>query len=174
MDESHVVTRSIEVTWGGEQKLLPVLPMNPADGWRRLFAEKFPEHQPLDPCSNCGGTGKLEGIACQTCVGTGKVEHEMDGATAMAMAGSNLIELMLAYDRSKVLGTREWIEENVTDDEMVDAFVEVFRRSFRLGRLPLELMPAVLKPAPAKSPNGRSPIGSLTPLSSATGSATNS
>jgi hypothetical protein len=66
-----------------------------------------------------------------------------------------------------VLGTREWIETNVTDDELADAFVEVFRRTFRLGRLTLELTQAALRPLPERSPNGRSPIGISTPTSSA-------
>jgi hypothetical protein len=146
MDESRIVTREVEVNWGGERRTLPVLAMGPADDWRKLFQKKFPEND--------------------TTV--------MDGAKAMTMTGDKLVALMLAYDGNKVLGTREWIRANVTDDELADAFVEVFRRTFRLGRLPLELTQAALRPQPAKSPNGRSPIGTLTPISSASDSATNS
>ena len=146
MDESRIVTRTIEVVWGGEQRELPVLPMEPADAWRKLFQRKFPENDTT----------------------------EVDGAKALTMAGDKLVALMLAYDSSKVLGTKEWIMANVTDDELADAFVEVFRRSFRLGRLPLELTQAALRPPPAKSPNGRSPIGTLAPISSGGNSPTNS
>lgn len=138
MNESAQVTRSIEVTWGGEQRVLPVLPMGPADAWRKLFQKKFPENDTT----------------------------EMDGAKAMTMTGDKLVALLLDYDSTKVLGTREWIKANVTDDELVDAFVEVFRRTFRLGRLPMELTQAALRPLQARSPNGRSATGVLTPISS--------
>lgn len=134
MNEGQIVTRTIEVTWGGERKVLPVLPMKPADEWRRVFVETFPE---------------VEADA-----------EEMNVATALALAGSKVLDLMLAYDRTKVLGAREWIEENVTDDELVDAFVAAFNRSFRLGRLPMELMKSQMaSSASAKSPNGRLPTG---------------
>lgn len=138
MDESVIVNRTVTVTWGGERRMLPVLPMGPADDWRKLFQKKFPENDTT----------------------------EIDGAKAMTMTGDKLVALLLAYDSTKVLGTREWVKANVTDDELADAFVEVFRRSFRLGRLPLELTQAALRPPPAKSPNGRSPIGILTQTSS--------
>lgn len=138
IDEGQIVSRTIDIVWGGEQRLLPVLPMDPADKWRKLFQSKFPE----------------------------TAAAEVDGAKAITMASDKLVVLMLAYDQSKVLGTREWIKANVTDDELVDAFVEVFRRSFRLGRLPRELTQAALRPPPAKSPNGRSPTGALLPMGS--------
>lgn len=141
MDESRIVTRTIEVLWGGEYRSLPVLPMEPADKWRKLFQSKFPENDTTD----------------------------VDGAKAITMASDKLVTLLLAYDATKVLGTREWIKANVTDDELADAFVEVFRRSFRLGRLPLELTQAALRPPSAKSPNGRSPIGVLTQTNSEPG-----
>jgi hypothetical protein len=140
MDESEFVIRTVELRLGGEERVHPVLPLGPADEWRKLFQKKFPEND----------------------------TPEMDGAKAMTLTGDKLVALMLAYDASKVLGTREWVKANVTDDELADAFVEVFRRSFRLGRLPLELTQAALRPLPAKSPNGRSPIGILTQTSSET------
>lgn len=115
-DEARIVTRSIDVTWGGEQKVLPVLPMKPADDWRRLFVEKFGS----------------------------EINEDLDAATALAAAGDRVIDLVMAYDHSKVLGSREWIEANVTDDELVDTFVEVWRRTFRLSRLPRELSLASL------------------------------
>jgi hypothetical protein len=139
MNEAAKVTATIEVTWGGEQRLLPVLPMDPADKWRKTFQKKFPEND----------------------------STVMDGAKAMTMTGDKLVALMLEYDTSKVLGTREWVHANVTDDELADAFVEVFRRTFRLSRLSQELTEAALRRQPAKSPNGHSPIGVLTQLASA-------
>lgn len=146
MDEARIVTRSIELTWGGERRALPVLPMKPADDWRRLFVEKFPD---------------TDG-------------EEVDAATALHQAGDGVLDLLVAYDRSKVLGNREWIEANVTDDELADAFVEVYQRSFRLGRLPKDLAMALLGRPPAKSPSSRLPTGTLTPIASDNGSPTNS
>jgi hypothetical protein len=113
MDEDRIVTRSIEVTWGGEARSLPVLPMKPADDWRRQFVETFPD---------------------------GEENDETDTAVLMAQIGGRMVDVLMAYDHSKVLGTREWIETNVTDDELAAAFLEVWRRSFRLGRLPMEML----------------------------------
>lgn len=147
MDEQRIVTRAIEVTWGGEPKVLPVLPMKPADEWRRLFVSKFPETDAA----------------------------ETDAGAALAMAAERVLDLMLAYDRSKVLGNREWIEENVTDEEIAAAFVEVWKRSFRLGRLPMDLVKSQLgQQLTARSPNGRLPAGASTPIGSVPDSPTSS
>ncbi|MCA1570843.1 MAG: hypothetical protein LC798_11100 [Chloroflexi bacterium] len=146
MDENQVVAATVEVVWGGQRKSLPVLPMKPADAWRKQFVAAFPE-----------------------------TAENVDAAVASHDAAQKLLKLMLAYDRSKVLGTKEWVEENVTDDELTDAFVQVYQRSFTYSRLPRRLVEAsVGMPQPARSPNGRSPSGALTPINSAADSPTNS
>lgn len=116
ISEDQIVTRAMQVTWGGEVRNLPVLPMKPADEWRHAMAAEF------------------EGIDVA----------DLDTAAAIAAVGDKLITVMLAYDRGGVLGSREWIEEHVTDDELGDAFIEAYRRSFRLGRLQLEMTRAQL------------------------------
>jgi hypothetical protein len=138
MDENRVVTRSIELTWGGEQRVLPVLPMKPADDWRRLMTEKFDDTDDSDG-------------------------QEKTVAGVLSESADQLVEALMAYDRSSVLGTREWIESNVTEEELADAFLEVWRRSFRLSRLTREMGMAVLgQPQPARSLNGRSLTGTST------------
>lgn len=139
MSEDRIVTRSIPLSWGGGERYLPVLPMKPADEWRRTFAQAFPDAVPADG-------------------------EQLDAATMISQEADKLVEVLLAYDKSGVLGDREWIAENVTDDEVADAFLEVWRRSFRLSRLPIEMIAVQSgRPQPARSLNGRSPTGISTP-----------
>ena len=131
MDEDRIVTRAVDVTWGGEQRVLPVLPMKPADEWRQVLIKEM---------------GDIN-------------DDNLDAAAAIALLGGRMIDVMLAYDRDGLLGSREWIEEHVTDDELADAFLEVYRRSFRLSRLQMEMLQAQRGPLPARSQNGRSLTG---------------
>lgn len=78
-------------------------------------------------------------------------------------APDRLLELVVAYDRSNVLGGQERVEESMTDTELYDAFLAMWRETFPFNRLAKDLMTLATSPAPARSPNGRSPSGVSTP-----------
>lgn len=89
--------------------------------------------------------------------------EEPEGPDAMNVPADKILDLVVAYDRSNTLGGKESIEDSMTDEELYDAFIAMWRRTFPFARLARDLMSAA-SPAQAKSPNGRSPTGTLTPV----------
>lgn len=87
---------------------------------------------------------------------------EPEGADAMNAPADKILDLVVAYDHTNTLGGRESIEDSMTDEELYDAFLVMWRKTFPFARLAKDLMSAAA-PAPVKSPNGRSPSGALTP-----------
>lgn len=89
--------------------------------------------------------------------------ESVDSADAMNVPAEKILELVVAYDHTNILGGKESIEDSMTDEELYDAFIAMWRKTFPFARLARDLMSAA-SPAQAKSPNGRSPTGTLTPM----------
>ena len=89
-----------------------------------------------------------------------------------------MLDLLLAYDTTGVLGGREAIEEVATDVEVFNAFQEVLRASFPFVSDPLTVIPdfgrIVVASLLARGMNGHSPTGASTPMPSQTDLPTNS
>lgn len=87
---------------------------------------------------------------------------EEPSETNVNAAPDKILDLVVAYDRTNALGGRESIEDSMTDEEIYDAFIAMWRKTFPFVRLAKDLISAATAPAPVKSPNGRSPIGTST------------
>ena len=136
MDEQQVVRATLSVTMDGQAYSLPVLKIKAADKWLEKVTKAF------------GAMEKLEGLSTQA---------------AMNMPAKKILDLVVAYDTTNVLGGLAHIEENATSEDVYDAFLLMWRKSFPFGRLATDLMTAVNPLAPARSQNGLSLIGDLTP-----------
>jgi hypothetical protein len=132
MNEEEIVSGALSVTKDGRALSLPVLKIKRAREWRKAVAAEFDGEEP---------------------------ENTSD---AMNVPADKILDLVLAYDRTNVLGGRESIEDSMTDEELYDAFIAMWRKTFPFARLARDLMSAA-SPAPARLPNGRSPTGPLTP-----------
>lgn len=132
MNEEEVVAGTLSVTKDGRGLSLPVLKIKHAREWRTAVAEAFDGVEPDE------------------------------SADAMNVPADKILDLVVAYDRQNVLGGKESIEDGMTDEELYDAFIAMWRKTFPFARLAKDLMSAA-SPAPAKSPNGRSLIGASTP-----------
>ena len=88
----------LPVRWGGELREVPTLKR----GASRIWRERLP--------------GAL------TAVGTVNVDGFASFASLGNLAGDTMLDLILEYDQSRVLGDREWIDAHVDDEEIYAAF----------------------------------------------------
>jgi hypothetical protein len=87
----------IPITWGGEVREVPTLKRGASRVWKDAMASALQE------------------------VGTLQVGAVESLALAGNMAGDRMLDLVLEYDTTHVLGTREWVDENVDDTEVYQA-----------------------------------------------------
>jgi hypothetical protein len=88
----------IPVTWAGQTREIPTLKRGASRAWKEGLG------------SALGEVGKVE---------VGAIESL---ATAGALASDRMLDLVMEYDKTGVLGTREWIDENVDDLEVYTVF----------------------------------------------------
>lgn len=136
MDETEILNGTISVVMDGQRRALPVLKIKRAGPWRALVMKTLNAFEKAD---------------------------KLTPTAAMNMPAAKILDLVVAYDFSKVLGGRDSIEENATDKEVYDAFIKMWNETFPYKGLARDLITASL-PAPEKSPNGHSPSGVLTPI----------
>lgn len=96
--EDERVRGVIPVVWGGQRKELPTLKRAAAREWREKLAAALRE------------------------VGAISLTDIDAVAVAGSLVSDRLLDLVMAYDATGVLGTREWIDENVEDGEVYAAF----------------------------------------------------
>jgi hypothetical protein len=133
----------LEIVLGGEPYRLPVLSMRLNREWQQTFAH--------------GLTTLVDGI------GQPKTFEEV--ATAVAGQSEMLMDMLIAYDHSRVLPDRDWIDSHATDREVYEAIQKVADVASPLGSnlLGLALMQAAQKvrsslrssSGPAPSTGGR-------------------
>ena len=115
----------LEVTLGGEAYSLPVLSMRRNREWLGQFSS--------------GLTGIVDGI------GQPKTLDEV--ASSIAGYAERFMDMLIAYDYSKVLPDREWIDTHATDGEVYTAIQKVSEVATPFGSnlLGLALMQAAAK-----------------------------
>jgi hypothetical protein len=140
----------LPLRWGGEFREIPTLKRGPAREWKDKLAEMVGEVGGLS-------VGAIESISA-----------------AGNMAGDRMLDLVMAYDASGLLGDREWVDAHVDDLEVYAAFRSLLEVSYpfvtdlRAALAEVRGMGAMAVPnaVPSASPastNGRSPRGVTTP-----------
>ena len=137
----------IPVTWGGEVREVPTLKRGPSRAWKESLAKALQE------------------------VGT----FQVGAVESLVLAGNattdRMLDLVLEYDATHVLGDREWIDEHVDDAEVYRAcrdFADVaypFVSDLRGVLSEVRGMGLLSAATPSVSPvstNGASPSGAST------------
>ena len=88
----------VPLTWGGMVREVPTLKRGPSRAWKAELAKALGDLGTL-------GVGTTDALA-----------------QAGNLASDRMLELVRAYDTTGVLGTEEWIDENVDDSEVYGAF----------------------------------------------------
>lgn len=107
-----MVAGTIRVRLGGYAKELPELNIDDNEAWQAKLA--------TDLASQLKHVDTI---------------REWDQAVAVASASTPLmVDLLVAYDHTGVLGGREWIRQHATPAEVYAAFKEVALASYPFGR----------------------------------------
>lgn len=109
--DEQVVGGFIPVELGGEAKVLPVLSIRENRTWTKLFAGSI--------------RAKLEAVGPLQSV------DEVVGLLVESM--DTMMDLLVAYDRDKVLGDKEWIDTHATDREVYETLKRVTAAAFPFG-----------------------------------------
>lgn len=124
--DEQVVGAFIAVVLGGEAKTLPVLSIRENREWTRLFAGSI--------------RSKLDAV--------GPIESVDEVVTLLVNSMDTMMDLLVAYDRDKVLGDKEWIDTKATDREVYETLKRVTAAAFPFGvdlrSLVPELVPMLL------------------------------
>lgn len=142
----------VPLTWAGEIREVPTLKRGPARAWKAELAKAL------------GDLGTLSATSIDSF------------AVAGNLASDRMLELVLAYDQTRVLGTEEWIDANVDDAEVYAAFRSLLEIAYPfvsdlrgvLGEV--RAMGALVPPSVSPvSTSGRSPSGASAPRKSTSG-----
>lgn len=101
--DEEVAGMFVSVTLGGQAKSLPVLPRARNREFQKFYAEKVR--------STLKATEEL-------------VELD-DVINLMANSIDEMMEVVLTYDETESLGSREWVDRHATDREIYEAFKKV-------------------------------------------------
>jgi hypothetical protein len=143
MLDSIIGSRSVEailaghcrVVLGGQEYLLPDLPNRANREWLASFS------------------GDLGGLMSSLDANQDNVSAILAALTA---ASDQVLELLMSYDRTSVLPSREWVDENATPREIVYAVMGVWQAANPLvgialsGVIPTSSTPSV--PTSSSSP----------------------
>lgn len=88
----------VPISWGGEVREVPTLKRGASRAWKEGLAQALQE------------------------VGNFQVTAMDSISVAGNIASDRMLDLVLEYDQTHVLGDREWIDENVDDTEVYSAF----------------------------------------------------
>lgn len=115
----------LKVTLGGEAYSLPVLSMRRNREWLKQFS--------------AGLTAIVDGV--------GTPKSLDDVATTIAGYATSMLDMLIAYDYSKSLPDRDWIDDRATDREVYEAIQKVSEVAAPFGGnlLALALMQASQK-----------------------------
>lgn len=132
----------IPVRWGGEIREVPTLKRGPSRGWKDSLAASLLEVGEVSVTS-------IDGLA-----------------KAGNLAGDTMLRLIQEYDARGVLGTPEWIDANVDDSEVYEAFRQIlevaypFVNDLRGALAEMRAMVEVATPSVSQdSTSGASPSG---------------
>lgn len=125
--DEQVVGGWIPVTLGGEARNLPVLSIRENRAWTALFAGSIRDK-----------LAAVEPLA------------SVDEVVELLVASMDtMVDLLVAYDRDKVLGDKEWIDTHATDREVYETLKRVTAAAFPFGvdlrSLIPDLMPAIVR-----------------------------
>lgn len=124
--DEQVVGGFIPVEMGGEAKVLPVLSIRENRAWTKLFAGSI--------------RAKLDAV--------GPIKSVDEVVTLLMASMDTMMDLLVSYDRDKVLGDKEWIDTHATDREVYETLKRVTAAAFPFGvdlrTLVPELLPMLL------------------------------
>lgn len=136
----------VPVRWGGDIREVPTLKRGDARVWKASLAKALAS------------------------VGEVTVTNVDSLAIAGNLAGDSMLALVREYDKGMVLGTEEWIDANVDDSEVYEAFRSLLEVAYPfvndLRGVLAEMRAMVEVALPSVSPvstNGASPSGVSTP-----------
>ena len=115
--DEEIASGTIRLALGGQERLLPVLPIARNRVWTAAFAAAIEKQLAEVP--------QLDTLG--------------DASAAIAGATDMLIDLLVAYDEGGVLGGRDWIENNATAPQVYEAFKAVTAAAFPFGEEPCEM-----------------------------------
>lgn len=109
--DEQIASATITVAMGGQVRRLPVLAIDPNEQWTEAFTAAISK--------------QLAGVA--------GIETLADVSAALGRSTDVLIDLLVAYDQSGVLGGREWMRAHATPGEVYEAFKQVTAAAFPFG-----------------------------------------
>ncbi len=137
-----VLAGVLRIAVGGQEKLVPTLPIRATREWQAWLAAKpsdyaVPEGDDWSPAE----------------------VRDFTGFTLEAV-----LDMVVAYDRTGALGGREWLEEHADPAQLYAAIAQMAEVAFPFAtNIPLLLAALVVRSAvpssPPSSTNGPSPIG---------------
>lgn len=139
-EEQRASASPLTVMVGGEARAVPILTIRQSRDWKKLVQEKI-------------------GLAFTD---LGNVSQLMQAGGLLNIAGDALMDLVLAYDQTGVLGTREELEDSFTDADLYRAFRRMLDITFPFVGDLQSLVAMLGTPAPsaqASSTNGHSQTG---------------
>lgn len=96
----------VPVRWGGEIREVPTLKRGPSRAWKASLAKALAK------------------------VGEIPVSNVDSLAVAGNLAGDTMLALVREYDTGGILGTEEWIDANVDDSEVYEAFRSILEVAY--------------------------------------------
>ena len=153
--EEDILAGVLRIRVGGVEKTMPTLKLKAAREWKAQLIGVM--------------SSRLDGF---------NVTGTADFAQLAQLAGDQMLDLVLAYDKTGALGGREWLEDNADDAQLYAVLRQALEVSFPFvtdlaavaGMLRSVMAgTALAQPAPSaggKSTNGRSPTGGLIPTPS--------
>lgn len=136
--EAEIVAAApIEVMVDGQTRRLPILKFGKTIEWKKALAKAMEsESGEIDPA---------------------KPSQAVHNAV---LSAERTLDLVLSYDLTKVLGGRDWLLENATEEDVDSVFQAILNRVFFKRATALVESQSASEP----SPNGHSPSGVLTPI----------
>jgi len=132
----------VPLLWGGAMREIPTLKRGASRVWKESLAKAMAE------------------------IGGVNVTNVDSLAVAGNLAGDTMLRLVREYDTGGILGTEEWIDENVDDSEVYQAFRDLLEVAYPfvndLRGVLAEMRAMVDVALPSVSPvstNGASPTG---------------
>lgn len=144
--------KTISVTLGELQREIKVLPIKPAQVWRKTFEASFNEI-----------VGLIDGatdVKLDTGADLGKLLLKVKDVLLGAV--DKVPELVFAYS-PELAAQRDWIENNASDEEAVDALLAIVGVAYPFGAL-VDKFRAIMPSGTPSAPNG-STTGPTVPIS---------